>query len=105
MNIRFPAIVAASFALSQLAIPLAQAQTPAAEFRTVEPQTFNAADLQTYGLSTDDTAAILAYQQQGYTVQLVTPEEAAAYDAGMTNSNILALVGLVVIVLVVASAI
>ena len=105
MNIRFPAIVAASFALSQLAIPLAQAQTPTAEFRTVEPQTFNAADLQAYGLSTDDTAAILAYQQQGYTVQLVTPEEAVAYDAGMTNSNILALVGLVVIVLVVASAI
>ncbi len=105
MNIRYPAIVAASFALSQLAIPLAQAQTPAAEFRTVEPQTFNASDLQAYGLSTDDTAAILAYQQQGYTVQLVTPEEAVAYDAGMTNSNILALVGLVVIVLVVASAI
>ena len=105
MKIRFPALVAASFALSQLAVPLAQAQSPAAQFRTVEAQTFNAADLQVYGLSTDDTATVLAYQEQGYTVQLVTPEEAAAYDAGMTNSNILALVGLVVIVLVVVSVI
>ena len=78
MTIRFPALVAASFALSQLAVALAQAQSPAAQFRTAEPQTFNAADLQAYGLSTDDTAAVLAYQEQGYSVQLVLPEEAAA---------------------------
>ena len=67
MTIRFPALVAASFALSQLSVAPAQAQSPAAQFRTAEPQTFNAADL-----------AVLAYQEQGYSVQLVLPEEAAA---------------------------
>jgi hypothetical protein len=78
MTIRFPALVAARFALSQLAVAPAQAQLPAAQFRTAEPQTFNAADLKVYGLSTDDISTVLAYQEQGNSVQLVTPEEAAA---------------------------
>lgn len=103
MRTQIPAAIALSLALSLAAAPVAFAEAPA--FRSADAQAFNAQDLQRYGLATDDAAAVLAYQQDGYTIQLVTPEEAEAYNAGLTNSNILAVVGLVVLVLVVASAI
>lgn len=105
MKNRIPAAIAMSFALSLAAAPVAFAETAAPAFRSADAEAFNAQDLQRYGLTTDDAAAVLAYQQDGYAIQLVTPEEAEAYNAGLTNSNILAVVGLVVIVLVVASAI
>jgi hypothetical protein len=105
MKIRIPAAIAAAFAVSQVAAPFAFAEAPAAQFRSVEAQPFSSADLQSYGLSSEDAATVVAYQEQGYTVQLVTAEEAEAYNAGMSTNNVLAIVGLVVIVLVVASAI
>ncbi|MBA3067954.1 MAG: hypothetical protein FP825_05665 [Hyphomonas sp.] len=105
MRIHFPAAIAAAFAISQVAAPFAFAEAPAAQFRSVEAQPFSSADLQSYGLSSEEAATVVAYQEQGYTVQLVTPEEAEAYNAGMSTNNMLAIVGLVVIVLVVAAAI
>lgn len=105
MKNRIPAAIAMSFALSLAATPAAFAETAAPAFRSAEAQLFSVDDLQRYGLATDDAATVLAYQQDGYTIKLVTPEEAEGYNAGLTNSNILAVVGLVVIVLVVAAAI
>jgi hypothetical protein len=104
MKIRFPAAVALSFAMTQLMTPIALAQTPASPFRSVEAQTFSAGELQQYGLTADEAARVETLQQQGYEVQLMTAEEAEAMNAGMTTNNVLAIVGLVVIVLVVASA-
>jgi len=95
MKIRIPAAIAAAFAVSQVAAPFAFA----------EAQPFSSSDLQSYGLSSEEAATVVSYQEQGYTVQLVTAEEAEAYNAGMSTNNVLAVVGLVVIVLVVASAI
>lgn len=105
MRIRIPAAVAAAFAVSQFAAPFAFAEAPASQFRSVEAQPFSSADLRSYGLSSQEAETVVAYQEQGYTVQLVTAAEAEAYNAGMTTNNVLAIVGLVVIVLVVASAI
>ncbi len=105
MKNRIPAAIAMSFALSLAVAPVAFAETAAPAFRSADAQPFSADDLQRYGLASDDAATVLAYQQDGYTIQLVTPEEAEAYNAGLSNSNILAVVGLVVIVLVVAAAI
>ena len=105
MNFPIKAALAASLAFAQIAAPVAFAETPASPFRTAAPQTFSADDLQRYGLTEDEAATVKAYQEQGYEVQLLTPEEAAAYNAGMSNRNILALVGLVAIVIVVASVV
>ena len=104
---KFPtkAVLALSLIAAQIAAPVAMAQTPASQFRSVEPQTFNAYELQRYGLTQDQAATVQSYQEQGYQVQLLTPEEAEAYEAGMSNNNILAIIGLVAIVVVVASAI
>ena len=105
MKLRIPAALVMSFALTGLATPVAFAQAPDSQFRSVEAQSFNADELQRYGLNDAESATVRAYQEQGYAVQLLTPEEADAYNAGMSNTNILALIGLVAIVVVVASAI
>lgn len=105
MKIRIPAAIAAAFAVSQVAAPFAFAEAPATRFRSVEAQPFSSADLQSYGLSSEEAATVASYQEHGYTVQLVTAEDAEAYNAGMSTNNVLAIVGLFVIVLVVASAI
>jgi len=101
MKLRLSA--AAALAFAQLASPAALAQADASPFRTAEAKVFSEADLKAYGLSADDAAKVAAYQAQGYTVQLVTPEEAEAYNAGLSSENALALVGLVVLVIVAAS--
>ena len=105
MKIRLPAAIALSFALSQIAVPLAMAQTPASQFRSVPAQTFSDSELARYGLTEAETAEVRAWQEQGYQVQVLTPEEAEAYNAGLTNNNILALIGLVAIVVVIASVV
>lgn len=105
MNIAIKAALALSLAVAPLASQAAFAETQASPFRSVEPQTFSEDDLQRYGLTQDEAATVQAYQEQGYQVQLLTPEEAEAYNAGMSNTNILALIGLVAIVVVVAAAI
>ena len=103
MKLRVPAAIVASLALSMAAPAAAFAQEAPSPFRSVEAQSFSAADLQRYGLTDEQIAAVESYQQQGYEVQVMTPEEAAEYTGGMTTNNLLAIVGLVAIVVVVAS--
>ncbi|MGQ0532372.1 MAG: hypothetical protein ACT4OF_06735 [Caulobacteraceae bacterium] len=88
MKTRAICAVAASLALSQFVVP-AYAQEPQApvQFRAVEPQTFNAEDLQTYGLDADEAARAMALQEQGYKIVALTPEEAEAYRAGITQTE------------------
>lgn len=105
MKLRAPAAIALSLALTQLAVPAAAIAEAPSTFRSVEAQAFTASDLSRYGLSADEVAQVEAYQADGYEVQLLTAEEAAEYNAGISTRNVLAIVGLVVIVLVVASAI
>ncbi|HAY07334.1 MAG TPA: hypothetical protein PKV67_09400 [Hyphomonas sp.] len=105
MKNRLPAAIALGFALSQIAAPLAMAQAPASQFRSVPAQTFSDSELARYGLTEAETAEVRAYEEQGYHVQVLTPEEAEAYNAGLSNNNILALIGLVAIVVVIASVV
>lgn len=105
MKIQLPAAIALGFALTQLAAPVAFAEAPASQFRTVQAQSFNGDDLQRYGLTQGEAAQLQVYQQQGYEVQLLTQEEADAYNGGLTNNNVLAIIGLVAIVVVIASVI
>ena len=105
MKLRVPAAIAASLALSLAAPAAAFAEEASSPFRSVEAQTFSANDLQRYGLSDEQIATVEIYQQQGYEVKVMTPEEAAEYTGGMSANNFLAIVGLVAIVVVVASVI
>ena len=105
MKLRVPTAIAASLALSLAAPVAAFAQEAPSPFRSVEAQTFTANDLQRYGLSDEQIATVESYQQQGYEVQVMTAEEAAEYTGGMSTNNFLAIVGLVAIVIVVASVI
>ena len=105
MKLRLPTAIALSLALSLSAPVAAFAQEASSPFPSVEAQTFSANDLQRYGLSDEQIAAVESYQQQGYEVQVMTAEEAAEYTGGMTTNNLLAIVGLVAIVVVVASVI
>ena len=105
MKLRAPAAIALSLALTQFAVPATAIAEAPSTFRSVEAQAFTASDLQRYGLSADEAAQVEAYQADGYEIQLMTAEEAEEYNAGVSTNNVLAIVGLVVIVLVVASAI
>ena len=102
MKLSVATVLAVSLAFTSMAAP-AFAQEPATQFRTAEARTFSTEDLQRYGLSADDAAQVAAYQDQGYTVQVISPEEAAQYNAGFTNTQWL-LIGLVVVVVAVAVA-
>lgn len=99
---RLATAVAFSLALTSFA-PLAAAQEPAQQFRSVEAQSFTTEDLQQYGLSAQDAAQVAAYQDQGYSVVVMSPEEAQQYQAGITGTQWL-LIGLLVIVVAVAVA-
>jgi hypothetical protein len=80
--------------------PMAVAQEPV-QFRSAEAQAFTTEELRQYGLSAEDAAQVAAYQDQGYNVVVMTPEEAAQYQAGITGTQWL-LIGLLVIVIAVA---
>ncbi len=102
MNSRFIcALAAACFALGQFAAP-AHAQTQeAAQFRAVEPQTFTAEDLQRYGLDETQSQRAVELQAQGYQIVALTPEEAEAYTAGITQTEwILIGIGVLIILAV-----
>lgn len=105
MNTRLVCTLAASFALSQFAIP-AYAAEPAespAQFRAVEPQTFTAEDLQLYGLDAEAAARGVELQAQGYQIVALTPEEAETYTAGRITQTEWILIGIgVLIILAVA---
>ncbi|MGQ0534309.1 MAG: hypothetical protein ACT4OF_16695 [Caulobacteraceae bacterium] len=98
---RLATAVALCLAFSTMAAPAALAQQQAASFRTAEALAFSEQELQQYGLSAADAAQVAAYQDQGYSVVVMTPEEAAQYQAGITTTQWL-LIGLVVIVVAVA---
>ena len=93
---RLATAVAFALALSTVA-PAALAE----EFRSAEPQAFSQTELQQYGLSQADAAQVAAYQEQGYNVVVMTPEEAQQYQAGITSTQWL-LIGLLVVVVAVA---
>lgn len=80
---RLATAVALSFALSTVAAP-AFAET---QFRTAEPQTFTAQELQTYGLDAQTTERAMDLQNQGYEIRVLSQEEAAQYQAGITDSQ------------------
>ncbi len=98
------AAIAATFALGQLAAMPAYAEQPAAQFRTAAPQTFTSQDLQQYGLDVAASDRAVALQQQGYEVKVLSKEEAAKYQAGVTDNQWL-LLGILAGVIVIAVAV
>lgn len=98
---RFVTAVAFGLAFGSAA-PMAMAQEQQTQFRSAEARAFSTEELQQYGLSAEDSAQVAAYQDQGYSVVVMTPEEAAQYDAGLTTTHWL-LIGLLVVVVVVAA--
>lgn len=95
--------IALSFALASMAAPAAYAQEAPA-FRTAAPQAFSTDELQRYGLSADDAAQVADLQAQGYEVQVMTPEEAAAVTGGQFSSTQWLVIGIIVVLVVVAVA-
>ena len=103
MKFRLATALALSLAFTQVAAPAAFAEQRASAFRSVAPQTFTTDELQAYGLSAGDAAQVAALQAQGYRVQVLTPEEASQYEAGMSTTWWL-IIGLAVVVIVVAAS-
>ena len=87
-----------------LALALASAPAYAQEFRTAAPQTFSSQELQQYGLSADATERAVALQEQGYEIRVLSAEEAAQYQAGITDNQWL-LIGILAAVVVIAVAV
>jgi len=100
MKLRLASALALSLAFTSVSAPLAFAQEPS-QFRSVEARTFSNDELQRYGLSAEDASAVSAYQDAGYTVQTISAEEAAQYNAGQFTNRQWLVIGLVVIVVVV----
>lgn len=103
MKSRFIGAVALAFAFTQAAAPAFAEQT-AAQFRTAAPQTFSSVDLQQYGLSADASSRAVALQDQGYEIRVLSREEAAQYQAGITDNQWL-LIGILAAVVVIAVAV
>lgn len=101
MRIRYIGALALTLAFSQVGVSAAYAEPGAAsaQFRTVEPQSFSADELQAYGLTADEAARGEALQEQGYRILALTPEEAAAYRAGDYSQTTWILIGVGVLVL------
>lgn len=99
-------IAAVAFAFTQVAAMPAYAEQTAAPqaFRSAAPQTFSAEDLQRYGLDADASARAVALQQQGYEVKVLSKDEAAKYQAGITDNQWL-LLGILAGVVVIAVAV
>ena len=57
------------------------------QYRTAAPQTFTSEELQSYGLDQDATDRAVALQQQGYEIRVLSEEEAAQYQAGVTDNQ------------------
>lgn len=98
-------LVASSLFFATVAAPpvyAEPAQRPA-PFRTVEAQTFTAAELETLGLTQDQAAKGVDLQARGYRLVALTPEEAKAYTAGNITQTEWILIGIgVLIILAVA---
>jgi Flp pilus assembly protein TadB len=75
------------------------------QFRSATPQTFTAQELRAYGLDQAASDRAVALQEQGYEVRVLSEEEAAQYQAGITDNQWLLLgilAGVIVIAVVVA---
>lgn len=73
-----------------LALSIALASGPAfaeTQFRSASQQTFTAEELQLYGLDADASQRAVELQQQGYEVRVLSEEEAAQYEAGITDNQ------------------
>ncbi len=101
MKVRFATALALSLAFTSMAAPAALAEQQS--FRAVEPQMFSADELQRYGLTAEDAAQVQSYQEQGYQVVVLSPEEAEEYQAGLSTTTWL-LIGLAVVIIAVAAA-
>lgn len=97
---RFATALALSVALASIAAP-AMAQS---EFRSAEPQSFSSQELQNYGLDAATTERAIDLQSQGYDIRVLTDEEAANYQAGITD-NQWVLLGILAGVIIIAVAI
>jgi len=97
---RIATAAAVSFALASIAAP-AMAQT---EFRTAEPQAFSSQELQQYGLDAATTERAIDLQSQGYEIRVLSDEEAANYQAGITDNQWL-LLGILAGVIIIAIAV
>lgn len=97
---RFATAVAVTFALSTIAAP-AFADTT---FRTAEPQAFSAQELQQYGLDASATERAIDLQNQGYEIRVLSEDEAAQYQAGITDNQWL-LLGILAGVIIIAVAV
>ncbi|PZO55676.1 MAG: hypothetical protein DCF16_02055 [Alphaproteobacteria bacterium] len=96
---RIATAAAVSFALASIAAP-AMAET---EFRTAEPQAFSSQELQQYGLDAATTERAIDLQSQGYEIRVLSDEEAANYQAGITDNQWL-LLGILAGVIIIAVA-
>lgn len=99
MNKRIAAAVAVSFALASVTPAFAEGS-----FRTAAPQNFSAQELQDYGLDADATQRAVDLQNQGYEIRVLSEEEAAQYQAGITDNQWL-LLGILAGVIVIAVAV
>ena len=98
--------LALGLALSTLGVSAAYAEPVAAttHFRTVQPQSFSAEDLQRFGLDADATARAESLQSQGYRILALTPEEAEAYRAGDYSQTTWIFIGVAVLVILAVAA-
>jgi hypothetical protein len=91
--------LAASLALSQVAISTASAET----FRTAAPQSFSSSDMQRYGLTSEQTTQAEALQRQGYHVQVMTQAEAQRVYGGQMSTNTWMIIGVVALIVIAVS--
>ncbi|HYD72602.1 MAG TPA: hypothetical protein VEF55_05655 [Candidatus Binatia bacterium] len=99
MKARSICALAAALAMFQFAIPAYAQTAEPAQFRTAAPETFTAEELQGYGLSAEETARAVALQEEGYRIVALTPEEAAAYEAGAISQTEWILIGIGVLII------
>ena len=99
MKSRFLGAAALAFALAT-----APAYAETAQFRSATPQTFSSQDLQSYGLSAEASNRAVDLQNQGYEVRVLSEEEAANYQAGITDNQWL-LLGILAGVVIIAVAV
>jgi hypothetical protein len=95
--------IALAFAGAQFVAMPAYAEQPAS-FRSVEAQKFSSEDLQRYGMSKAAADHGAALQNQGYKVMVLSKEDAAKYQAGITDNQWL-LLGILAGVIVIAVAV
>ncbi|MBS0384219.1 MAG: hypothetical protein JSS00_02590 [Proteobacteria bacterium] len=100
MKASFYLALAASLALSQVAVSAASAETAATHFRSAPAQTFSRADLERYGLTSEQIARGEALQRQGYHVQVMTQEEAQRVYGGQMSTNTWIIIGVVALIVI-----